>query len=82
MVTRGAGMCRVLEERHPPEEYERMRANDSQPLHVWQMDIAVRNDSGRWLEDLTASLTITAEWPPCTTWSGPKENYSRPSGAE
>ena len=55
--------------------YERMNANHGEPLHVWRMDFAARNGSGRWLEHLTANFSIASEWPPCTTWSGPEGNY-------
>ena len=78
LVTRGAGSCQVLEERHPQGVYERMKANHGQPLHVWRLDFAARNGSGRWLEHLTANVTIASEWPPCTTWSGPEGTYPKP----
>ena len=77
IVTRGAGVCQVLEERHAPAVYERMRANDGQPLNVWRLDFAARNGSGRRLQHLTAHVNIAAEWPPCTTWSGPEGSYAK-----
>ena len=55
MVTRGAGVCQVLEERETPESYERMKANHGQLLHVWRMDFAARNGSGRKLKHLTTT---------------------------
>ena len=80
LVNRGAGICQVLEDRHSPDVYERMKPNQGQPLHVWRLDFAARNGSGRWLEHLTANLSIASEWPPCTTWSGPEGNY--PGGVQ
>ena len=78
MVTRGAGVCQVLAERHPAEMYERIKANHGQPLHVWRMDFAARNGSGRKLEHLTAHFKIASEWPPCTNWTGPEGRYVQP----
>ena len=78
MVTRGAGVCRVLESHHPPDVYEDMKGNHGQPLNVWRLDFAARNGSGRSLEHLTAHLKIDSEWPPCTNWSGPEGRYPTP----
>ena len=78
MVTRGAGVCRVLESHHPPDVYEGMKGNHGQPLNVWRLDFAARNGSGRSLEHLTAHLKIDSEWPPCTNWSGPEGRYPTP----
>lgn len=77
MVTREAGVCRVLAEHHPPEVYEQMKANHGQPLHVWRLDFAARNGSGRRLDHLTAHFKIDSEWPPCTNWSGPEGSYPK-----
>ena len=76
--TRDAGVCQVAADQHPAGEYERMKANHGQPLHVWRMDFSVRNDSGRRLEHLVASFSIASEAPPCTSWSGPLGNYAKP----
>ena len=78
LVTREAGICQVLEERHSPEVYERMKVNHGQPLHVWRLDFAVRNGSGSKLEQVTAYLSIASEAPPCTSWSGLLGNYAKP----
>ena len=78
MVTRGAGVCQVLAENHPPDVYEGMKANHGQPLDVWQLDFAARNGSGRRLAYLTAHLKIESEWPPCTNWTGPEGRYPTP----
>jgi len=80
LVNRGAGICQVLEDRHSPDVYERMKPNHGEPLHVWRLDFAARNGSGRWLEHLTANFSIASEWPPCTTWSGPEGDY--PGGVQ
>ena len=95
IVTREAGVCRVLEDHHSAEVHERMKANYGQPLHVWRLDFAARNRSGRRLEHLTAHFKIASEWPPCTNWTGPEGTYpetpqwagsfevlQRPSGME
>ena len=77
MVTRGAGVCQVLAENHPPDVYEGMKGNHGQPLDVWQLDFAARNGSGRRLAYLTAHLKIESEWPPCTNWTGPEGRYAK-----
>ena len=77
MVTRGAGVCQVLAENHPPDVYEGMKGNHGQPLDVWRLDFAARNGSGRRLEYLTAHLKIDSEWPPCTNWTGPQGRYPK-----
>ena len=77
MVTRGAGVCQVLESHHPPDVYEDMKGNHGQPLDVWRLDFAARNGSGRRLEYLTAHLKIESEWPPCTNWTGPEGRYAK-----
>ena len=77
MVTRGAGICQVLAENHPPDVYEGMKGNHGQPLDVWRLDFAARNGSGRSLEYLTAHLKIDSEWPPCTNWTGPEGRYAK-----
>lgn len=78
MVTRGAAVCHVVEDRHPAEEYERTKANDGQPVHVWRMDFVARNGSGRRLEQLTAHFTIPSKWPPCTKLRGPEGRDAQP----
>lgn len=41
-----AAVCNVLEENHTEAEYERIKANQGQPLHLWRVDFTVRNASG------------------------------------
>ena len=65
-----AAVCNVLEQYHPPDVYERLKPNQGQPLDLWQVDFAVRNESGRRIEHLRASGWVRAEHPPCTNWSG------------
>ena len=77
MVSRQASVCIVLEERQTKEEYERMKANHGQPLHVWQLDFSARNGSGRPLSYLRAHFGIASESPPCTNWSGPTGSYPK-----
>ncbi|MDE0165846.1 MAG: energy transducer TonB [Bryobacterales bacterium] len=78
VVAYEAGTCRVLEERHSEAEYEDMKANHGRPLHVWQLDFSAYNGTGKALSYLRAGFEIESEWPPCTNWSGPSGNYSKP----
>ena len=68
LVTRDAATCHVLEDRHSDEEYERLKANQGQPLHVWRLDLSAANYSGKVIEYLRASVNVESEWPPCTNW--------------
>ena len=67
-----AAVCNVLEEKYTEQEYERLQANQGRPLHVWRVDLSVRNESGRALRFLRADSWIRSEWPPCTNWDGPE----------
>ena len=78
IVSRGAASCQVLEQEHTEEANERMKANHGQPLHVWRLDFAARNGSGRRLEYVRALLSIASEAPPCTSWNGPQGDYAKP----
>ena len=78
VVGRGVATCQVSEANHSPEMYERMKIHHGQPLNVWRMDFAAYNESGRWLEHLTANLSISAEHPPCTSWIGLDVVYPEP----
>ena len=69
-VVAQAAVCNVLEQNHTPDEYERLKSNQGQPLDLWQVDFAVRNESGREIEYLRASRRVHSEHPPCTNWSG------------
>ena len=69
-VVSGAALCKVLEEKYSEQEYERLKGNQGQPLDLWQVDFAVRNESGRAIEYLRASGWVRSEHPPCTNWSG------------
>ena len=68
--TRNAAICNVLEEKYTPEEYERLKANQDQPLHVWRLDLSIHNNSGKAVEFLRADFEIDSPHPPCTNWSG------------
>ncbi len=70
IASRNAATCNVLEEKYSPEEYEKLQANQGQPLHVWQLDISAHNQTGKALDFLRADFTIESPWPPCTNWSG------------
>ena len=71
LVTSGAGRCNVLEEKYSEQEYEKLKANQDQPLDLWRVDFLIRNGSGRVIDYLNASSWVNAEYPPCTNWSGP-----------
>ena len=68
--TRNAATCNVLEEKYTPEEYERLKANQDRPLHVWRLDLSVHNNSGKAVAFLRADFEIDSPDPPCTNWSG------------
>ena len=78
VVTYAASKCNVEEASHPEAEYERMKANQGQPLDVWRLDFSVHNGSGKWLDHLIARYGIESKWPDCTNWSGPSGTYSEP----
>ena len=77
VVGRGVATCRVSEANHTPQAYERMKIYHGQPMNVWRMDFAVYNESGQWLEHMTANLKVSSEAPPCTSWSGPEVVYPK-----
>ena len=72
LAVSNAAACNVLEERYSEEEYEELKANQGRPLHLWRIDLAVRNGSGRELDYLRADSWVRSEWPPCTNWDGPE----------
>ena len=71
-VVSQAGVCNVLEEKYSEAEYEKLKANQDQPLDLWRVDFSIRNGSGRGIDYLNASSWVLAEYPPCTNWSGPE----------
>ena len=64
IVSRNAATCNVLEEKYSPEEYEKIQANQGQPLQVWQLDFSAHNNTGKPLDFLTAVFNIEAPDPP------------------
>ena len=72
LAVSNAAICNVLEEKYSEEEYEELKANQGRPLHLWRIDLAVRNGSGRELDFLQADSWVRSEWPPCTNWDGPE----------
>ena len=78
MVARGVGRCQVQAGSHSEEGYERIKANQGQPLNVWRLDYSAYNGSGKALSFLSAHFKIESEWPPCTNWSGPEGSYAKP----
>ena len=63
IVSRNAATCNVLEEKYSPEEYEKLKANQGQPLHVWRLDFSAHNNTGKPLDFLTA-LPYRSPQPP------------------
>ena len=86
IITYNAATCHVLKESLPESRYEELKAHDGQPLHVWQLDYAVRNGTERGLSYLRADFDVESEYPPCSNWTGEgpgnsatgSERYSRP----
>ncbi len=74
----GAAICRIREERHTAEQYEKLKPNEGQPLDVWRVELVVANYSGRALDYLNAHLNVTSDWPPCDHWDGPAGSYGAP----
>ena len=72
-VTASAATCHVLEASHSEAVYQQMKANEGEPLHLWEVTVSAVNGSGRWLESLTAHFNIESEWPPCTNWTADPE---------
>ena len=69
ILTYGAATCHVLEEKYDEDEYASLKANEGQPLDLWQLDFSVHNGSGKALDHLIAWYSIETQWPPCTNWS-------------
>ena len=70
MVEFGAATCRVAEANHSEQMYERIKGNEGQPLHLWELEFSVRNGSGKSLNHLIARYEVDSPWPPCTNWDG------------
>ena len=78
VIDPGAATCRIREERHTAEQYEKLKPNEGQPLDVWRVELVVANYSGRPLDYVNAHLNVTSDWPPCDHWDGPKVHYGAP----
>lgn len=74
-IHRGAATCRIRQERHTAEQYEKLKPNEGQPLNVWRVELVVANYSGRALDYLNAHLNVESDWPPCDHWDGPEAHY-------
>ena len=70
IVSRNAATCNILKEKYSAEEYEKLKANQGQPLHVWRLDFSAHNNTGQTLDFLQANFDIRAPQAPCTNWSG------------
>ncbi len=76
-IETGAATCRIREERHAAEEYEKLKPNDGRPLDVWRVEFVVANYSGRVLDYVSAHLNVESSWPPCDHWDGPESRYGK-----
>ena len=77
VIDPGAATCRIREERHTTEQYEKLKPNHGQPLDVWRVELVVGNYSGKVLDYLSAHLNVESDWPPCDNWDG-LGNYGKP----
>ena len=73
-----AATCRIREERHTAEQYEKLKPNHGQPLDVWRVELVVANYSGKTLDYLSAHVNVESSWPPCDNWDGPEAHYGAP----
>ncbi len=71
VVAYGAATCEIREG-FAGDDKVQDPANRGQPLDVWQLDFSVYNGSGKWLDHLIARYNIESEWPPCSSWDGPR----------
>ena len=78
-----AAVCNVFEENHTPDEYEFLKSNHGRPLDLWQVDFAVRNESGRRIEHLRRRGGYAPSTRPARTGAarGRAEGRSYPSPA-
>ena len=72
-----AATCRIREARHTPEQYEKLKPNEGEPLDVWRVEVVVANYSGKVLDRLSAHLNVESSWPPCDHWDGPESHYGK-----
>ena len=77
VIDPGAAECRIREERHTSEQYEKLKPNHGQPLDVWRVELVLANYSGKVLDYLSAHLNVESAWPPCDNWDG-LGNYGKP----
>ena len=70
IVEREAVQCRIVAGKYSDDEYQRLKANEGRPLHVWRLEFSVHNRSGRALDRLIALYRVDSPWPPCTYWDG------------
>ncbi len=68
LLQANAATCNVIAE-NEQGNYEAMRVNQDQPLHLWELEFSVFNGSGRALHNLIAYYDIASPWPPCTNWT-------------
>ena len=68
VIDPGGATCRIREERHSAEEYEKLKPNHGQPLNVWRVELVVANYSGKVLDYLSAHLNVESVF---WTWRYP-----------
>ena len=59
--------CAVLEQNESRTHYERARLNHDALVNVWRASFTVRNQSGKYLEDLIVNVSYSGTSLPCTT---------------
>ena len=80
IVARNAATCHVLEESHTEAKYEEIKGKDGQPLHVWELEYSVHNQTGKALSYLRADFEIESAYPPCTNWTGEGPGHGATGG--
>ena len=70
IATKNAATCHVLEDAHSEAKFEQIKDNDGQPLHVWLIEITVRNATSKPLSFVRGDVDIVSPYPPCTNWTG------------
>ena len=80
IVAHAAETCHVLEESHTEAKYEEIKGKDGQPLHVWELEYSVHNQTGKALSYLRADFDIESAYPPCTNWTGEGPGHGATGG--
>lgn len=68
LLRSNAATCNVIEE-NAQTNWEELRHNQDQPLHLWEILFSVHNGSERAIDHLVAQYSVESPWPPCTNWT-------------